>query len=142
VERTAIRQVNMSIMLLGPDGTIAEKLTRAFAQTSVRLIRLVHAVAACERLPEAMPQVVVVIGPLGDRERDELTDRATAVGALVLDVDAGLDDDVLVALAERAATTAFERKLRQDAESGNAGGMVTEAPPSSDEEDADLDSNW
>jgi hypothetical protein len=136
VERTIIRQVSMTAMLVGPNGDVADKVTTGFEYARVRVVRVGHAAAACERLAVAMPQVVVVVGTLRADERDALADRATAVGALVMYVDPELDGETVDELVARAAQAAIERKLVRD-ESGPAG-AVTEPPPN----DEDVDSQW
>ena len=82
MEPTIIRQVNMTAMLVGPNGDVADKVAIGFEHAYMRVVRVGHAAAACERLAVAMPQVVVVLGTLRADERDALSDRATAVGAL------------------------------------------------------------
>ena len=134
---TIIRVVNMTAMLVGPIGDVADKVAKGFEQARVRVVRVTHAAAACERLAVAMPQVVVVLGTLRQDERDALSDRATAVGALLMYVDPELDQETLDELVARAATAAIERKLQHD-ESGPAG-TVSDAPPGTDEE---IDSQW
>lgn len=136
MERTKIRTVSMTAMLVGPNGPVADKVTAGFEQARVRVVRVGHAAAACERLAVAMPQVVVVLGTLHADERDALSDRATAVGALLMHIDPELDQETLDDLVARAAIVAFERKLIRD-ESGPAG-AVSE-PPGADE---DIDSKW
>jgi hypothetical protein len=127
-------------MLVGPDGTVAEKVQRGFAQALVHIVRVYLPSAACEALPVAMPQVVIVIGSLKSDERDALSDRATAVGALVVDVDPDLDDESLEALIGRAATAAITKKLLSD-ESGPAGASSS-STDAEDEAEEDIDSKW
>jgi hypothetical protein len=136
VESTIIRQVNMTAMLVGPSGKVADDVSLYFAQARVNVVRAVHAAAACERLAVAMPQVVVVLGTLRADEREALADRATAVGALLMYFDPELDAETLQDLVGRAAQAAIERKLLRD-ESGPAG-AVSE-PPGADD---DVDSKW
>jgi len=136
VESTIIRQVSMTAMLVGPNGRAAEDVAEYFALARVRVVRVVHAAAACERLAVSMPQVVVVLGTLRADERDALVDRVTAVGALLMYFDPELDAETLQDLVARAAQAAVERKLVRD-ESGPAG-AVSE-PPGADD---DVDANW
>lgn len=126
----------MTAMLVGPDGPAGDKVTEGFERARLRVTRVAHAAAACERMAIAMPQVVVVLGSLHADERDAVADRATAVGALVMYVDPELDAETLDELVARAAQAAIERKLQRD-ESGPAG-AVTE-PPGADD---DVDSKW
>jgi hypothetical protein len=132
---TIIRQITMTAMLVGPDGAAAENVTMRLERARLRVDHVTYASAACERLAVSMPQVVIVLGTLGPDEREALSDRATAVGALVMYVDPELDEETLQELVARAARAAIERKLQRD-ESGPAG-AVSE-PPGSD----DVDSKW
>ena len=135
---TLIRNVSMSAMLVSPNGTVADRVASRFEEAHVKVVRVAHAAAACERLAVAMPQVVVVLGTLRSDERDALSDRATAVGALLMYVDPELDAETLEELVARAAQAAIERKLLRD-ESGPAGALAG-AP--SDEDEAEVDSKW
>lgn len=134
---TIIRRVSMTAMLVGPNGSVAERVARRFEEAHLRVVRVGHAAAACERLAVAMPQVVVVLGTLREDEREALSDRVTAVGALLMYVDPELDAETLEGLVARAATAAIERKLLRD-ESGPAGSFG-DSPPGADEE---VDSKW
>ena len=136
MDRTIIRQVSMTAMLVGPTGRVADLVTALFAKARVTVVRVVRAAVACERLAVSMPQVVVVLGTLQADERDALSDRATAVGALLMYFDLELDEETLRELVARAAMAAIERKLIRD-ESGPAG-SVSE-PPGADD---DVDSKW
>jgi len=136
VESTIIRQVSMTAMLVGPNGPASDKVTEGFERAHLRVVRVTHAAAGCERLAVAMPQVVVVLGSLRADERDALMDRATAVGALVMYVDPELDQETLDELVGRAAQAAIERKILRD--EASAVGSLSE-PPGPDE---DVDSQW
>ena len=128
----------MSAMLVSPNGEVADRVASRFEEAHVKVVRVGHAAAACERLAVAMPQVVVVLGTLRADERDALADRATAVGALLMYVDPELDAETLEELVARAAHAAIERKILRD-ESGPAGAF-SEAPNADDE--AEVDSKW
>ena len=136
MESTIIRQVSMTAMLVGPNGRVADDVAEYFALARVRVVRVAHSAAACERLAVAMPQVVVVLGTLRADEREALADRVTAVGALLMYFDPELDAETLRDLVARAAQAAVERKLVRD-ESGPAG-AVSE-PPGADD---DVDAKW
>jgi hypothetical protein len=136
VERTIVRMVTTTAMLVGPSGGASDKVAADFENARVHVVRVAHAAAACERLAVAMPQVIVVLGSLRPDERDALADRATAVGALLMYIDPELDHETLDDLVARAAQAAVERKLVRD-ESGPAGAVSD--PPGADE---DVDSQW
>ncbi len=137
MESTIIRHVSMSAMLVSPNGDVADRVATRFEEAHVKVVRVGHAAAACERLAVAMPQVVVVLGTLRADERDALADRATAVGALLMYVDPELDAETLEELVTRAAQAAIERKILRDGAGPNA---LSEAPDADDE--ADVDSKW
>jgi hypothetical protein len=127
----------MTAMLVGPNGGVVDRVTSRFEKELVNVVRVGHAAAACERLAVAMPQVVLVLGALHARERDELVDRATAVGALVMYIDPELDAETLEQLVARAAQLALERKFTRDSV------PVGPAPAEAEEgEDVELDPTW
>jgi hypothetical protein len=135
---TIVRRVNITAMFLGPSCAAADLIATRFEEAYVRLARVATLGEACERLPEAMPQVVVVLGSLRPEEHDALADRATAVGALVVEIDPLLDEATITELATRAAKAAIDRMSM----SGEA--APTRPPPAvvSEPPDEDLDSNW
>lgn len=114
MESTSVRNVYTMAMLVGPNTKTAEKVAAGFTAARICVIRVGHAAAACERLPVAMPQVVIILGDLHVDERDALLDRAAAVGALVMHVDPTLDDETIDELVQRAAAAAIERKWARD----------------------------
>lgn len=114
MDSTAVRTLDTTVMLVGPNPGLGDKVAQAFQETNIRVIRVAHAAAACERLAVAMPQVVVVIGSLHADERDALSDRTTAVGAVLMYVDAASKGDNLDEIVRRAAAAAVERKLQRD----------------------------
>lgn len=136
MDSTIIRNVSMTAMLVGPNGEVADKVATRFEEAHVKVVRVGHAAAACERLAVAMPQVVVVLGTLRSDERDALADRATAVGALLMYVDPELDAETLEELVARAAQAAIERKILRDG--SGPSGTPSEQPTSDDE----VDSKW
>jgi len=99
VKRETIqRKASPTAMLIG----LPETLAAACAS----------ALAACERIPVIMPQVVVVLAGIGRAEADLLADGCVAVGAEVLRVTPAGD---IAALGERlkdAANVALIRTLR------------------------------
>lgn len=138
MDSTVIRNVSMTAMLLGPVGEVADRVASRFEEAHVKVVRVGHAAAACERLAVAMPQVVVVLGTLRPDEREALVDRTTAVGALLMYVDPELDAATLEELVTRAAQAAIERKLLRDA-------VAAAAPagePAAAQDDDEVDSKW
>ena len=99
-------------MLIGLPESLAATCASALIDGGLRVLRVGHVAAACERIPVIMPQVVVVLAGIGRAEAELLADGCVAVGAEVLTV-APADD--VAALAERlkdAANVALIRTLR------------------------------
>lgn len=165
MESTLIRTVSMTVMLVAPKSAVSEEVAIRLERARVRLVRATSVASACERLAVAMPQVVVVIGDVTADEREALGDRTTAVGALVMYVDAQIDRDAMQELVERAARAAIERSLEQeqkstpspsgtsDATTSPPTELVTDAPPPSasaaidveieiELDEDDVDSKW
>ena len=129
MDSTVIRNVSMTAMLLGPSGEVSDRVAIRFEEAHMKVVRVGHAAAACERIAVAMPQVVVVLGTLRPDERD----------ALLMYVDPELDAETLEELVVRAAQAAIERRISRD-ESAARGAPRAESPDlSSDEE---VDSKW
>lgn len=113
-DSTVYRHLDTSVLLVGGAPALADQCAAVFETVQIRVIRVAHIEAANERIPIVMPQMVVVLEQLHGRERDDLNDRAKAVGALVLDVDPTLDGATLDEILDHAAKAAFERGLVRD----------------------------
>jgi NADP-dependent 3-hydroxy acid dehydrogenase YdfG len=114
MDSTVYRHLDTVALVVGGSAALGDRCAAAFEQAAIRVVRVAHAAAACERLPIAMPQIVVVLGALEARDRADLLDRATAVGAIMFDLDESLDADTLDTLLDRAANAAIERGLVRD----------------------------
>ena len=84
---TLVRQHDTTVMVVGPSGRHAERVTAALELARIRVIRVGSAPVACEKLGSAMPQVVILIAPIVTPLQVALTERADAVGALVTEID-------------------------------------------------------
>lgn len=153
-------------MVVGPSGPNAERVTAALEQARVKVVRVGSAPVACEKIASAMPQVVILIAPQIERLRADLADRAEAVGAVVMDVDAALDGEAYEDVVNEIITTAITRKMERDevepvtitvgqsepppVHATNANGstasepptMIGRADPASLDEDAVVDDGW
>jgi hypothetical protein len=69
-------------------------------------------VAASERIPVVMPQLVVVSATVRKEELEALNDRCVAVGAEVIRVAPDADHRALTVLLKDAATNALIKALR------------------------------
>jgi len=101
-------------LLIGAETPLVARAKELLEQVMIRVTRAGHIAAAAERLPVVMPQAVVVFGSYTPSERDNLVDRATAVGALVFYVDDKLPLADIEPLVEGIAKAAVERGLTRD----------------------------
>src|SRR5687768_16766306 len=101
-------------MVVGPSGPNADRVTAALEQARVKVVRVGSAPVACEKLASAMPQVVILVAPQLAPLRAELTDRAEAVGAIVMDVAEALDGEAYEDVVNEIITTAITRKMERD----------------------------
>lgn len=140
-------------MLVGAGGASEAAMSavaEAFEGLGLVAFRSASLREACDTLAIVMPRVVVVLGSLAAGEREALTDRATAVGALVVQMDPALDRETVLEFVGRAAAVARERTLGSGEASattappGDAGTKTTTPPAQLDdvEVDVDLDSGW
>lgn len=113
-DSTVYRHLDTCVLFVGGEGELAASSAAVFEQVQIRVVRVGHPAAAFERIPVVMPQMILVLEPLHGSERDELNERAKAVGALLVNVDPGLDAETRAELLERAAKAAFERGLVRD----------------------------
>jgi len=115
VRRETIQRVaTPTALLVGVAEPLAGTCTDALADGGLRVLRVGHVAAACERIPVIMPQLVVVAATIRQEESDMLADRCVAVGAEILKVapDAPLDA-ALKAMMKEAANLALIRSLRR-----------------------------
>lgn len=112
-QRTIQRVVAPTAMLIGLADELASTCGAILTSTGLKVLRVAHVAAACERIPVAMPQLVLVSTTLPSDDRETITDRCVAVGAEVLRVEPNVDLQVFGELLRNAADTAFVRSLRR-----------------------------
>lgn len=115
VRRETIQRVaTPTALLVGVAEPLAQACTDALSDGGLKVLRVGHVAAACERIPVIMPQLVVVAASIRQEESDMLADRCVAVGAEVLKVatDASIDP-ALRAMLKDAANMALIRSLRR-----------------------------
>ena len=114
VKRETIQRVaTPTAILVGIAEPLATACTDALADGGLRVLRVGHVAAACERIPVIMPQLVVVSTVIRPEDVDMLVDRCVAVGAEVVKVppDAESNASVVKGLKD-AANAALIRSLR------------------------------
>ncbi len=134
MDATLVRTRALAAMVVGARGRNALRVVDAFERQRIIVLRADDIATACDRLPVDMPHLVLVFTAIRDDERDALADRATAVGALVVNVDPELDDTTFAELVDRSVRAAIERRLIREQRDSEV--RATEV--SSD----DLDEGW
>lgn len=129
-------------MLVGMNGrvhkVVCEKVEAAFAQAKVRSVHVADVPAACERVGNSMPQIVVVLGKPGDHSGSEtLADCAEAIGAGLVYIDPALDPTALEDVINHAVDTAIQRKLLLDDKLRSPAKANSEIPIALDADDVD-----
>ena len=115
VKRDTIQRVaTPTAILVGVVEPLATVCADTLAAGGLRVLRVGHVAAACERIPVVMPQLVVVSTTLGPVDIEMLTDRCVAVGAEIIKVapDSATDGAVRATLKD-AANLALIRSLRR-----------------------------
>ena len=115
------------------------RVVTAFERRRILTVRADDIASACERVVLDMPHVVLVlVPPRSPTERDELADRALAVGALLVEIDPHLDEATFQQLLEETVQAALARKLlREAAEMRPLSGGASDAPPAEE-----IDGGW
>ena len=115
VKRDTIQRVaTPTAILVGVVEPLATVCADTLSAGGLRVLRVGHVAAACERIPVVMPQLVVVSTTLRSEDTDMLTDRCVAVGAEIIKVapDSAIDGAVRTTLKD-AANMALIRSLRR-----------------------------
>lgn len=111
--QTIQRVASPTAMLVGLPEHLANRCTVALGAGGLRVLRVGHVAAACERIPVVMPQLVLVSTTLRPEEEEMLGERCVAVGAEVMRLAPETDADALDVLLDDAAKAALVRSLRR-----------------------------
>ena len=139
LDATLIRTRPLSTLIVGATGINVLRVVTAFERRRILTVRADDIASACERIVLDMPHVILVlVPPKNQTERDELTDRALAVGALVVEIDPHLDEATFQQLLEQTVQAALERKLVREAEEMRPlPSGASDAPPAEE-----IDGGW
>jgi hypothetical protein len=111
--QTIQRVASPTAILVALPDDLAAVCTEALADGGLKVLKVGHVAAACERIPVVMPQLVVTMGSLRPEDADLLTDRCVAVGAEVIKLARDPDQRALGVLLRDAANMALIRALRR-----------------------------
>lgn len=114
VKRDTIQRVaTPTAILVGVVEPLATVCADTLAAGGLRVLRVGHVAAACERIPVVMPQLVVVSTMLRADDTDMLTDRCVAVGAEIIKVPPEAGAATVRTTLKDAANVALIRSLRR-----------------------------
>ena len=110
---TIQRIATPSAILVGLSEELAAHCTETLADGGLKVLKVGHVAAACERIPVVMPQIVVTTAGLAPHDADTLDDRCVAVGAEVIKIEPKEDRRALTVRLKDAANMALIRALRR-----------------------------
>ena len=139
MDATLIRTRPLAALIVGATGINVLRVVTAFERRRILAVRADDIAGACERVVIDMPHVVLVlVPPRNQAEREAMTERALAVGALVVEVDPRLDEAAFQQVLEDTVQAALAHKLvREAAEMGALASGGSEAPPAEE-----IDCGW
>ena len=89
METTTELFLEPSAILVGIADDLVALCHEYLPPAGLKVYRVAHAHAACERIAILLPRLVVVPAAMRSAELDMIEDRAAAVGAIVLHLDPG-----------------------------------------------------
>lgn len=98
-------------ILVGVTEPLATSCSDVLADGGLRVLRVGHVAAACERIPVIMPQLVLVSTALREEDAEMLADRCVAVGAELFKVAPEADIGALTQSLKDATKSALMRSL-------------------------------
>jgi hypothetical protein len=107
---TLPRMRQSTAMLIGIEAELIMPLTQTLSVLGYRVLTVAHVAAASERIPVVMPLLVIASSSVLDNEQKDLEDRVVAVGAELVWMPPGSDEDRANALVRDAAAVALERR--------------------------------
>lgn len=109
MSQTVPRMDVATAMLVAIDDRIAGNCVTLLDDAGYRVIRVKHVAPALERLPVAMPQLVLFPTTLHKSELESITERCEAIGAEIVRVAPDADARSLTQLIAKATYDAFVR---------------------------------
>jgi len=110
---TIQRIATPTAILVGLPEDLAAECSPVLSEGGLKVLKVGHVAAACERIPVVMPQIVVTTTALHAHDAETLNDRCVAVGAEVIKVAPDQDRLALAAKLNEAAKTALIRAVRR-----------------------------
>lgn len=110
---TIQRIATPTAILVGLPEDLAAECIETLSDGGLKVLKVGHVAAACERIPVVMPQLVVTTTALNAQDAETLNDRCVAVGAEIIKITPGQDLRALAVQLKDAANMALIRALRR-----------------------------
>jgi hypothetical protein len=110
---TIQRIATPTAILVGLPEDLAADCIETLSDGGLKVLKVGHVAAACERIPVVMPQLVITTTALNAHDMDTLTDRCVAVGAEMIKIAPDPDRGALTVQLKDAANMALIRALRR-----------------------------
>jgi hypothetical protein len=107
---TLPRMRQSTAMLIGIEAPLIMPLSETLSTIGYKVLTVAHVAAASERIPVVMPLLVLATSSVLPHEQKDLEDRVVAVGAELVWIPAGADEDRAHALVRDTAAAALEAK--------------------------------
>lgn len=107
--KTAQRFRAATAMIVEVPPEIAGACAKILTSHGYRVVTVGHVPAACERMAVVMPLLVIGDAACPQHARDELRERAVAVGADLLWIDAGAEPAFTASTVRIAAAAALQK---------------------------------
>lgn len=114
-QQTLQRVASPTAILVTLAEPLATTVADLLADGGLKVLRVGHVAAACERIPVTMPQIVVVSTTMRPEDAESIVDRCVAVGAEVLKLEPDVDPASLKKRLKDAANDAVVRSFRRGA---------------------------
>lgn len=110
---TIQRIATPTAILVGLPEDLAATCIETLSDGGLKVLKVGHVAAACERIPVIMPQLVITTTALLPHDAETLNDRCVAVGAEVIRIAPNQHRGALAVLLKDAANMALIRALRR-----------------------------
>lgn len=112
VDSTRPRIRDATALLVGLEHELGETCGDVLGLLGFKVLKVGHAAAACERIPVAMPMLVVVPQDAKPEDRAEVKERCIAVGAELVVTPSLPNQEDVVAIVREAAVAVLDGTRR------------------------------
>ncbi len=111
--QTIQRVASPTAILVALPEPLASWVADVLTDGGLKVLKVGHVAAACERIPVVMPQLVVSSTKLAPQDHETIEDRCVAVGAAFEKIAVDVDPSTHLRMLKDAANDALIRALRR-----------------------------